>query len=52
MRTRNLSGDKGQPTSKADNLAAIYKRKCGALDVSKFYGIPRPVTGIVSPFLV
>jgi hypothetical protein len=42
MRTRNLSGGKGRPESKADKLTAICEqivyKKCGSLDVSQPYG--------------
>jgi hypothetical protein len=43
-------GCKGRPERKADSIAAIcgpmFTTKCGSLDVSKHYGLPRPVTGV------
>jgi hypothetical protein len=47
MSTRSLPGGKGRPARKADNLTAISEpivRKCGNLDVTQPYELPRPVT--------
>jgi hypothetical protein len=50
MSTRNLSGSKGRPARKADNLAGICLEKMWEPHVSQHYGPPRPVTGIALPF--
>jgi hypothetical protein len=50
MSARNLSGSKGRPARKTDNLTDICELivyKSGSLDVSHTYGPPRPLTGIV-----
>jgi hypothetical protein len=42
MSTRNLSGCKGRPARKADNLKPSVSRlstKCGSLDVSRLHGL-------------
>jgi hypothetical protein len=44
----------GWPARKADSLTAICEptvKKCESLDVSKPYGFPRPVRGIVLTLL-
>jgi hypothetical protein len=52
MSTRNLPGGKGRPVREADNPTAICEpTKCGSLDVSQPYRLPRPVTVIALPSL-
>jgi hypothetical protein len=47
MTTRNLPRGKVRPARKAGNLTAIVSpTKCGILEVSQSYKLPRPVTGI------
>jgi hypothetical protein len=52
MSTTNLPGGYGRPARKADSLSSVSRLsiKCGSLDVSHLYGLPRPVTGIALPF--
>jgi hypothetical protein len=54
MSTRNLPGDKGRKTPKANKLTAIceqiFKGKCGSLDISQPHGHSRAVTGIALLF--
>jgi hypothetical protein len=52
MSTRNLPGGKVHPTHKPNNLTSVSRlsRKCGSLDISQPFEIPRPVTGIAIPF--
>jgi hypothetical protein len=50
MSTRNLSGGKGRPSLRADNLTVVCEpivyRKCGSLDVSESYRPSLPVRSI------
>jgi hypothetical protein len=53
MSTRNLSGGKGQPERKADNLTAICDPAVQIMwEPCPVYGPPRPVTGIDLPFFL
>jgi hypothetical protein len=53
MSARNLSGGKGRPERKADNLTVICEptvwKMCEPRSLTQCYGPPRPATGIALP---